>query len=165
MVVSLRDNKMRICFDPRDLMRSVKPLSQLAHDHFTPLSVPYEGHIFSAEGISLDFEKIRALCNMPAPIYKEELRKFLGLVHCLCKFTPNINQIDAPPFQWYKTHQESFDKLKNTCSTASVFELFDVSKPREIPCDNSKDGLEIIFMQEARVTAYSSRAFTEKMLP
>lgn len=61
---------------------------------------------------------------------------------------PNINQIDAPPFQWYKTDQESFEKLKTTCTTASVFGLFDVSKPREIPCDNSKDGLEIIFMQE-----------------
>lgn len=45
-------------------------------------SVPYEGHIFSAEGISSDFEKIRALCNMPAPTNKEELRKFFGLVHC-----------------------------------------------------------------------------------
>lgn len=45
-------------------------------------SVPYEGHIFSAEGTSPDFEKIQALCNMPAPTNKEELRKFFGLVHC-----------------------------------------------------------------------------------
>lgn len=133
-------------------------------------SVPYIGHIISSKGISPDPEKIKAVCNMPAPTNKDAVRRFLGLVQYLCKFIPNMSEIDAPlrqllkadiPFQWDKTHQESFDRLKTACTTAPVLGLFDVSKPTEIQCDASKDGLGAILMQEGRVIAYSSRALTE----
>ena len=133
-------------------------------------SVPYVGHVISAEGIRPDPEKLRAVCDMPPPTSKEAVRRFLGLVQYLSKFIPNMSQMDAPlrellkadiPFQWNHTQQESFDKLKTACTTAPVLALFDVSKPTEIQCDASKDGLGAILMQDGRVIAYSSRALSD----
>ena len=101
-------------------------------------SVPYVGHVISAEGIRPDPEKLRAVCDMPPPTSKEAVRRFLGLVQYLSKFIPNMSQMDAPlrellkadiPFQWNHTQQESFDKLKTACTTAPVLALIDVSKP------------------------------------
>lgn len=73
-----------------------------------------------------------------------------------------MSEIDAPlrqllkaeiPFHWKITHQESFDRLKTECTTAPVPGLFDVSKPTEIQCDASEDGLGAILMQEGRFIA------------
>ena len=133
-------------------------------------SVPYVGHIISAEGIRPDPEKIRAVCDMPPPNSKEAIRRFLGLVQYLSKFIPNMSQIDAPlrvllksdvEFQWDHAQQKSFEKLKTACTTTPVLALYDVNKPTEIQCDASKDGLGAILMQDGRVIAYSSRALTD----
>lgn len=51
-------------------------------------------------------------------------------------------------FNGIKQTRRVSTNLKPLVRLLQSFGLFDVSKPREIPCDNSKDGLEIIFMQE-----------------
>lgn len=54
-------------------------------------------------------------------------------------------------FNGIKQTRRVSTNLKPLVRLLQSFGLFDVSKPREIPCDNSKDGLEIIFMQEVPV--------------
>ena len=107
---------------------------------------------------------------MPPPTSKEAVTRFLGLVQYLSKFIPNMSQIDAPlrellkadiPFQLNHTQQESSDKLKTACTTALILALFDVSKPTEIQCDTSKDGLGAILMHDGRDIAYSSWALSD----
>jgi hypothetical protein len=43
------------------------------------LSVAFLGHVVSAEGITTDPEKVRAISERPEPRNLEELRSFLGM--------------------------------------------------------------------------------------
>ena len=59
-------------------------------------SIPYMGHIISDQGIEPDPEKVRAITGMPPPKDKEGVRRFLGLVHYLSRYIPNLSKVDAP---------------------------------------------------------------------
>lgn len=133
-------------------------------------SLPYVGHVISTEGIRPDPEKLRAVCDIPPPMTREAVRRFLGIVQYLSKFILYMSEINLPlrelfkaeiKFQWNHTQQESFDKLKTACTTTHVLVLFDVSKLTEIHCDASKDGLGAILLQDGRAIAYSSRVLSD----
>lgn len=132
--------------------------------------VAYMGHVITDKGLRPDPAKVRAIIDMPAPQNKEGVRRFLGLVQYLAKFLPNLSQVDAPLrsllksdvlFTWESEQEKSFQELKRLCSTSPILAFFDVSKPVEIECDASQDGLGAVLMQEGRVIAYASRSLSE----
>jgi len=49
-------------------------------------TVHFLGHVISAEGISVDFEKIATVVNWPKPTNVTEVRSFLGLAGYYLKF-------------------------------------------------------------------------------
>ena len=54
---------------------------------FGKSTLSFLGHIVSADGVSADPNKIRAVINMKTPTSTTELRRFLGMVNQLGKFT------------------------------------------------------------------------------
>ena len=54
------------------------------------------GHIIDAHGISADPSKISPVLEMETPRSITELRRFIGMVNQLGKFTPRIAEIDLP---------------------------------------------------------------------
>ena len=48
--------------------------------------VTFLGHIVSAEGVSVDSQKVEAILNWKPPTSVTEIRSFLGLVGYYCKF-------------------------------------------------------------------------------
>ena len=54
------------------------------------------GHIIYERGIEPDPEKVSAIVDMPLPINKKELQRFLGMVSYLGKFLPNLSDVSAP---------------------------------------------------------------------
>ncbi len=132
-------------------------------------SVKYVGHIITSQGVQADPDKLKAVKNMPVPMDKSAVKRFLGFVTYLSKFIPNFSKVSAPlreiqhqeDFAWGPSEQSSFDKLKELCCNSPVLAYYDVQKPVEVQCDASKDGLGCVLLQEGRPIAYSSRSMSK----
>jgi len=61
------------------------------------------------------------------------------------------------PFAWTDRCEESFRELKQRLTSAPVLVIPDVSKPFDVYCDASHQGLGCVLMQERKVVAYASR--------
>ena len=58
--------------------------------------VKYVGHLVTNNGLKPDPNKVKAMREMPEPKSKEDIRRFLGCIHYLAKFIPNLSEIDQP---------------------------------------------------------------------
>ena len=77
-------------------------------------SVAFLGHIVSAEGISVDPQKVEAILNWKPPTSVTEIRSFLGLAGYYRKFVEGFSKIATPltrltkkeePFLWSEACQ------------------------------------------------------------
>ena len=68
----------------------------LAKCKFHKSTIKFVGHIASKDGICADPEKTAAICNMEPPQSVSDLRRFMGLVNQLGKFSSRIAEISQP---------------------------------------------------------------------
>ena len=61
------------------------------------------------------------------------------------------------PFQWDDRCQESFNSIKYALTHAPVLALPDFSKPFEVICDASIEGIGAVLLQDGRPLAYESK--------
>ena len=103
---------------------------------------------------------------MESPKSVTEIQSFVGLAGCYRRFIEGFSKIVAPltqltrkdqPFAWTDRCEESFRELKLRLTSAPVLIIPDVSKPFEVYCDASHQGLGCVLMQERKVVAYASR--------
>jgi hypothetical protein len=136
---------------------------------FKLASVAYMGHILSANGLSPDPEKVKAVVNMETPSDVKGVQRLLGVVTYLAKFLPSLSSICEPlrrltdkeaEFDWMSQHDEALDKIKRLITEAPVLKFFDVTKEVTIECDSSDVGLGAVLLQEGHPIAYASRALT-----
>ncbi|KAK2701995.1 hypothetical protein QYM36_019382 [Artemia franciscana] len=57
-------------------------------------SIPYFGHVMTAEGIKPYLRKFQAIKDMPYPTSTEELMMFLGMVNFLSCYVPNLSTLN-----------------------------------------------------------------------
>ena len=53
-------------------------------------AITYIGHVLGKDSLKPDPKKTEAIINTSCPENREELQRFLGMLTCLGKFTPNI---------------------------------------------------------------------------
>ena len=63
---------------------------------FAKSSVKFLGHVIDSHGIRADPDKFKAICKMEAPHSVSDLRRFLGMVNQLGKFSPRIADLTQP---------------------------------------------------------------------
>ena len=128
--------------------------------------VTFLGHVVSAEGISVDPQKIEAILDWKPPTNVTEVRSFLGLAGYYRKFIEGFSKIvtlltkltrKEEKFIWSEACQNSFDELKQRLTTAPVLTLPSGSEGFTVYCDASNQGLGCVLMQHDRVIAYASR--------
>ncbi|WVZ80100.1 hypothetical protein U9M48_027604, partial [Paspalum notatum var. saurae] len=94
------------------------------------------------------------------------IRSFLGLAGYYRRFIKDFSKIAKPmtsltkknvKFIWSPKCEEGFQELKKLLTTAPVLAQPDVTKPFDVYCDASGQGLGCVLMQEGRVIAYASR--------
>ena len=127
--------------------------------------VLYLGHIISAKGIAVNPKKVSAIVNWEPPQNVKQLRGFLGLASYCRRFVENFSKIAKPlsnllqkhvKYVWTSECDIAFNTLKEKLVTAPVLTPPDESKPFEVFCDASLQGLGAVLMQEKKVVAYTS---------
>ncbi|XP_052728517.1 uncharacterized protein LOC108327384 [Vigna angularis] len=128
--------------------------------------VQFFGHVVSADGISVDPAKVRAVLEWESPRSVTEVRSFVGLAGYYRRFIEGFSKIVAPltqltrkdhPFAWTDRCESSFQELKRKLTSAPVLVIPDTAKPFKVYCDASHQGLGCVLMQEKRAVAYASR--------
>ena len=131
--------------------------------------VSYVGHLFSAEGLKPDPEKIRAINDMPPPVDKEGVLRILGTANYLDKFIEHKADIQEPisqltqkdaAFVWEKAQQEAFNHLKSVITSAPAVAYFDNTKETVLNVDASIKGLGAVIMQDGKPVAFGSKTLT-----
>ena len=136
--------------------------------------IKFLGHVIDQTGIRADPEKTLAIQEMKPPTTVSELRRFLGMVNQLGKFTSNLAQLTQPlrellgknsTWVWGPSQSEAFSLVKEELSKPTTLALYDPEAPTKVSADASSYGLGAVLMQETelnwRPVAYASRSMTE----
>ena len=133
-------------------------------------TVKFLGHVIDGEGIKADPEKTSAVLQMTAPTNVTELRRFLGMINQLGKFSPRISELSQPlrellsmkrSWTWGNDQEQAFILLKRELAQPTVYSP---KAPTKVSADASSYGLGAVLLQkvkeEWRPVAYASRSMT-----
>ena len=141
---------------------------------FRQSSIQFLGHVIDEKGVCPDQEKVSAILKLKAPTNTTELRRFMGMVNQLGKFSPNLATITQPlrellsikrSWVWGPEQAKSFSQVKKELTRPTILTLYDPAAPTKISADASSYGLGAVLLQQSksswRPVAYASRAMSE----
>ncbi|WVZ89166.1 hypothetical protein U9M48_035603 [Paspalum notatum var. saurae] len=135
-------------------------------EHLRIKEVSFLGHILSEKGVAVDPSNVEDVLNWKQPETVTEIRSFLGLAGYYRRFIKDFSKMAKPmtsltkknaKYVWSSNCEEAFQTLKKLLTSAPVLAQPDVTKPFDVYCDASSNGLGCGLMQEGRVIAYASR--------
>jgi hypothetical protein len=148
-------------------LRDHKLYAKFSKCEFWLDSVKFLGHTISRDGISVDPSKVQEVMDWKPPKSVHQIRSFLGLAGYYRRFIPDFSRTAKPmtellkkgvKFVWSEECDQAFHTLRKHLTSALVLTQPDMSKPFEVFCDASGNGLGCVLMQENRVIACASRA-------
>ena len=122
----------------------------LAKCHFAKDKIDWLGHSITKTGIKPLSNKTVAIEKLSSPSNLKELRSFMGSVHHLGKFIPNLSQLCYPlrpllkkntKFIWTDEHEEQFKLTKEKIAETTENKQFNLDLETRIKCDASRKGL------------------------
>ena len=137
-------------------------------------SVTYLGHVVSAEGVTTDPAKVRAVSDWPTPKCVRDVRSFLGLASYYRRFIRGFATIASPlhsltskskDFVWNEACQDAFKRLKEALLEAPVLVYPLPDDEFILDTDASNEGIGAVLSQVhdgvERVVAYASRKLSK----
>lgn len=137
---------------------------------FSKGEVNYLGYKFSSKGIEMQSDRITAIKEMPTPLNKKDVQRFLGMVNYCGKFIENLSEKTKNLrnlvkkqniFSWEKVHEEEFNELKEILSKEPCLKYYDPEETTTISVDASQAGLGAVLLQKGRPCAFASKTMTE----
>ena len=132
------------------------------------------GHLIDGNGIQVDPDKTSAISEMKPPNNVSELRRFMGMVNQLGKFSPNLADLTQPlrellskkcAWLWGTDQEQAFAAVKAELSNAPTLTLYDQEAETKISADASSYGLGAVLLlkstSEWRPVAFASRSMSE----
>ena len=140
--------------------------------HFGKLEIDWLGYHISQSGISPLESKTAAILALEAPKTLNKLRSFLGSVHYIGKFIPNLAQISHPlrpllkkssKFLWTAEHENCFTEIKNRIANATANSHYNPQLETRVKCDASRSGLGAA-LEQLIVDGWKQIAFASRFL-
>ena len=137
------------------ILRERQLYAKFSYCQFWLDKVAFLGNVISAEGISVDPQKIEAIVNWKPPMNVSEVRSFLGLAGYYRKFVEGFSKIATPltnllkrdqKFEWPDTCQHSFKELRQRLRTSLVLALPSGKDGYVVYSDASRQGLGCVLM-------------------
>lgn len=140
---------------------------------FSVDKLKFLGHVISKDGVSADPDKTTAIAQMKPPTNITELRRFMGMVNQLGKFSPNVAQISQPlrellstksAWVWGASQDHAFSSVKMELTRPTVLALYDPMAETLLSADASSNGLGAVlqkFKAEWRPVVFASRSMSE----
>jgi hypothetical protein len=151
-------------------LREHKLYAKLSKCIFYQNKIHYLGHIISADGITINPEKIEAIKIWPSPRNVMEVSSFMGLAGYYQIFIKVFSKIASPitclqkkglKFEWTPKCEESFHKLKNILKSAPMLNIADPNEDFVVCEDACKEGLGGVLSQKDHMVCYESRKLKE----
>ena len=139
-----------------DRCRKVNLKLNLSKCEFKKTELQYLGNVISRNTIRPDRSKTDAMCDMPEPQNKGDVRRILGMVTYLAKFCPNLSTVAAPlrdltrkevAWTWDAIHKEALRQVKDLVSSPAMLTLYDPHSEITLSVDASQYGLGACIMQ------------------
>lgn len=143
---------------------------------FNKTSIKFLGQSVDTDGIKPDPEKVTAISNMSASTNISELRRFLGMVNQLNKFSPNLADRMKPlrdllsirnEWMWGDSQEKAFTEVKTALISSETLCAFNPLLETIVSADASSFGLGAVLRQKQsdsqvlRPVAYISRALSD----
>jgi hypothetical protein len=129
-----------------ELLRKNKLYAKASKCEFFKQELSFLGHVVSAEGVSMERDKVKAIQEWPVPPTVSDLRAFLGLAGYYRRFVKGFSHLASPltellqtgfAFHWSEPQQQAFASLKQAITTAPVLVLPDDALPYVVTTDAS----------------------------
>ena len=137
-------------------------------------TIKFLGHILDKQGIQADPEKTSAIMKMEAPKSVSDVRRFMGLVNQLGKFSPKIAEYSQAirellrsdrTWTWGPAQEKSFILVKEELVKPTVLAHYNPQAETKVSADASSFGLGAVLMQKEgehwRPVAYASRSLSD----
>ena len=143
---------------------------------FRQTRIKFLGHIIDKNGVSADPDKTAAITRMPPPTNVTELRRFLGMVNQLSKFSFHLSELTHPLRQllsarnawtWNPMLDEAFSAVKDALTKPTVLVTYSPAAETKVSADASCHSLGAVLLQRPSPSApwkpvvYASRSLTE----
>ncbi|GJT99430.1 ty3-gypsy retrotransposon protein [Tanacetum coccineum] len=134
-------------------------------------SIPFLGHIISANGVDADPEKISAIQAWPTPASFTTLRAFLGLTGYYRRFvqkyahiaSPLTDLLKKPTFTWDQRAAAAFNTLKDAMTQLVTLALPNFNEPFDITTDASGIAIGAVLSQKDRPISFFSKKLCDRM--
>ena len=123
-------------------------------------------------GIKPLVTKTEAIKSLKAPNTCKQLKSFLGSVHHLTKFVPNLATQcrifrellkKDNKYVWTTKHQTAFEKIKEHIKNITENTHFDQSRKTRVRTDASRSGLGAVLEQESN-NGWETKAYASRFL-
>ena len=145
---------------------------KLSKCHFAKHQKNWLGFTFPQNGVKPVESKTAAIAGIKVPKTLKQLQAFLGSVHHLSKFIPNLAKICHPlrpllkkseKFIWTDIHRKHFEYTKTVIANATENTHFNPNLETRIKCDASRQGLGAA-LEQLDCDGWKTVAFASRFL-
>lgn len=156
-----------------NVLRDNKLYASPSKCEFFKPAIGFLGHQLSAQGVTMDTDKVVSITQWPACKNVPDIQSFLGTANFYRRFIKGFSSIVEPltrllkkdqPFVWQQDQEKALETLKTAFTTAPVLRLFRPELPIKVTTDASEFGIGATLEQKFEDKRWHPIAFESRKL-